>query len=57
MINPIKSLELRTNDALSKEDRRERRLKRKNKAAEEEMAEEFRANNEAGEDLSLDLVA
>ena len=57
MINPIKSLELRTNDALSKEDRRERRLKRKNKAVEEEVEEEFHPKDEAGEDLSLDLVA
>ena len=57
MINPIKSLELRTNDALSKKDRRERRLKRKNKAVEEEVEEEFHPKDEAGEDLSLDLVA
>ena len=57
MINPIKSLELRTNDALSKEDRRERRLKRKNKVEEEEVDEELHSNNEAGEDVSLDLVA
>ena len=57
MINPIKSLELRTNDALSKEDRRERRLKRKSKAEEEEAEEESHATDEAGEDVSLDLVA
>ena len=59
MINPINSTILRTNDALSKEDRRERRRNRKGKGAEEEEVQEEKghASVEAGEDLTLDLVA
>ena len=58
MINPINSTILRTNDALSKEDRRERRRNRKGKGMEEEVQEEKgHASVEAGEDLNLDLVA
>lgn len=58
MINPINSAILRTNDALSKEDRRERRRNRKGKGLEEEeLREEGHDSVEAGEDLSLDLVA
>ena len=54
MINPINSTVLRTNDALSKEERQERRRNRKHKDESEDHAE--KASRE-DEDITLDLVA